>query len=308
MLRALALAPVAALAIAACSSSGENIGVDHSADTVDQGFCRSTTCQLVVPRGYPRSDACEPAGFSDSAECRGTGSSNAPLWWRSSCVGYDLNGAAGRDVSYAELSAAVDGAFAAWTGAACGDAGGPSIAVSDLGAVSCARANYDKEGPNQNVITFHDDAWPYEARDRAETHTDKSTVIALTTVTFDVESGEIYDADVELNSKDYRIVPLSNGVVPDGETFDLATVLTHELGHFFGIAHSPSPDAVMNPRGDSGSAGVRRALRPEDARAVCAVYPPDHRRWVSTLVDGSGYVGAGSCDPTPRHGFRADCP
>lgn len=303
------------LTAASCSSgqsSSEAIGIDHSPDTGAAGYCRTTTC--APPPGFPTPDGeCEPADWSDSDECKNVQkASNAPLWWRTSCVGYDLNEGASKRVPLDAFGAAAASAFGAWVGAICSTNGSVSSRVSidvrDLGPVPCARATYDKTGgPNQNVIVFHDDVWPYEAQDRAKGGTPLSTTVALTTVTLDPNTGEIFDADIELNSADYVLaVPDAGGNLPAG-AFDLQTVLTHETGHFFGLAHSPLPDAVMYASGDSDQGGgTNRALHLEDRAGICAIYPPGVRR-VSTLVDATGQVEQGACDPTPRHGFSATC-
>jgi hypothetical protein len=296
----------------ACSAApSEAIGVDRSSDTGSLGYCRSITCP--PPAGYPSENGeCAPPDWASSETCRDKEkASGAPLWWRTACVGYDLNQAASRNVTYPEFEQATEGAFAAWTGATCPSEGGSSRAsvdVRNLGPIPCARATYDKSGgPNQNVIVFHDDAWPYEASDRAQSGVSPSPVIALTTVTFDPETGELFDADVELNSADHLIAPVTPGAPPTG-AYDLQAILTHELGHFFGLAHSPLTDAVMNASGDSDTSTPKRALRLEDVRGICAIYPADGARDVSLLADPSGTVLAGACDPTPHHGFSATCP
>src|SRR3954447_21453238 len=72
-----------------CSATppGENLGVDHSLDTGNSGYCRTTTCQ--PPAEYPLGSQCEPLGWSDSETCRKKkNASNAPVWWRSACIGY----------------------------------------------------------------------------------------------------------------------------------------------------------------------------------------------------------------------------
>jgi hypothetical protein len=308
----LAVAWFALASSAACARApAETLGSDHSADTGNLGFCRTTTC--ASPADYPHDDGtCEPADWSDSDTCHAKNASNAPLWWSTSCVGFDVNEAASKLVPYETARDVVTAAFGAWTLATCpagGDSSRPSIDVRDLGPVSCATATYDTVGPNQNVVVFHDDAWPYEAANRAATGTAKSLDIALTTVTYDPESGQIYDADVELNTADYAIVQMAAGdaAPTDGETFDLQSVLTHELGHFLGLAHSPLPDAVMNASGDTDTGSFKRALRLEDVRGICDVYPADGTRAVSMLVAPSGSVAEGACDPTPRHGFSATC-
>jgi Matrixin len=306
----------AALAAAsACSSPApkeEHLGIDQSADTGPLGWCRTTTCP--PPRGYPTDDACAPPDWSSSATCAAEDASGAPLWWRNACVGYDLDAAASRKVAYDAVSQAALSAFTAWTGASC--AGGASssrvsVDVRDLGAVSCSKAGYDKYGPNQNVVTFHDDAWPYEAADRAASGQMVSPVVALTTVTFDPQSGELFDADVEINSADYDVVPVDGSPNVPADAFDLQAVLTHEFGHFLGLAHSPSPAAVMNASGDADGAGAsgppKRDLRLEDVAAICAVYPPDGTRGVSSIVAASGHVPEGACDPTPHNGLATSC-
>jgi hypothetical protein len=64
----------------------------------------------------------------------------------------------------------------------------------------------------------------------------------------------------------------------------------------------------MNRSGDSDTSATKRALQPEDALAVCTIYPSTGTRAVSELVAERGIIAAGACDTTPRHGFRSNCP
>jgi hypothetical protein len=179
-----------------------------------------------------------------------------------------------------------------------------------------ASPGYFEGGPNQNVIVFHDDVWPYELADylRGTGATEgpvptgwTSPVIALTTVTYDTDSGEILHADIELNSADHGIVVDDGtaGLPPD--TFDLQTILTHETGHFFGLAHSPRVDAVMYAAGDTTGSTRKRLLTEEDVSGICAVYPAGRNRGVSTLVSASGDVPESACDPIPHGGLATGC-
>jgi hypothetical protein len=244
------------------------------------------------------SGVCEPAGWALSSTCKDK-ASDAPVWWRTACIGYDLNQNASHYVPYDVASQAVADAFGVWRQAGCSADGSmhPSFDVRDLGPIPCASAFYDMNGgPNQNVIVFHDDVWPNDA-----------LAIALTTVTSNIETGEIYDADIELNTADYMIMQLPPGAPSAGE-FDLQSVLTHEIGHFLGLAHSPLADAVMYATGDSAGGTMKRALAAEDELGICAIYPSNGTRSVSMLVDPSGSTAEGACDPTPHHGFSATCP
>ncbi len=56
------------------------------------------------------------------------------------------------------------------------------------------------------MITFHDGPWPYE-NTGAET-------LALTTVFFSPDTGEIYDANIELNSNEASFVIGADGATP----------------------------------------------------------------------------------------------
>lgn len=297
-----------ATAGAACSKQAERVEATAAPATGPAGYCRTTTC--TPPVGYPSGDLCEPPGWADECSTRPNDPrSDAPLWWRSACVGYDLQKGASRRVDYDDAAAAVHAAFSAWTSVTCPSASGSSrvgIDAHDLGPVACASRGYDKEGPNQNLIVFQDDVWPHEAQDRKDQGSKVSFTIALTTVTFDTQTGEIFDADLEINSADWKVVPTDT---PDNTTtFDLRAVLVHEVGHFFGLAHSPRTSSVMYSTAQNEGQGGKLSPSAEDVAGICSIYPAGGTvRTVSSLVDPSGTVASSACDPTPRHGFTGEC-
>lgn len=262
-------------------------------------YCRTTTCPS--PTSFvPTATACQPAGLT-SCQADGTTAKNIPLWWKASCVGYSLQKDASKRVTLDQAMNAASGAFARWSLADCGG-GAPSIAGEDLGPIACGEVAFSVDGPNQHVIVFRDSAWPYKSAVEQRLG-QPSLTIALTTVSFNRDTGEILDADIELNSADHKIVPtdaLTSGV------YDLESVLTHESGHFLGFAHSPDVTAVMYYQDEGGSAR-HRALTGDDIDAVCAVYPPGGVRPVDTSVSPSGGVASSGCDPTPRGGQSSAC-
>jgi matrixin len=205
-----------------------------------------------------------------------------------------------KDVTYDDAVTAATGAFAAWTGATC-SGGNVSISTSNLGPVDCSQAGYDPNGPNQNLIVFHDTAWPYWTQQEIAQHI-KSPTIALTTVTFDKDTGELYDADIEINSADHTVI-LTDAT--GGDVYDLASVLTHEGGHFLGMGHSADVNAVMYSA-DEGSDIKKRTLQPDDIAGICSIYLPNGTRVTDPAVQG-GSVATDGCDPTPRHGFTSEC-
>ncbi|HVY46636.1 MAG TPA: matrixin family metalloprotease, partial [Minicystis sp.] len=209
-------------------------------------FCRTSTCGA-----QGTSQVCTPAGPGDCGK---------PLFWPSPpCIGYWLQKDASREVSLDAARQVFDEAFATWAGADCGGGAHPSLVVKDAGTVACHTQEYNESAGNANVIMFDDDTWPYEG---------SSNTLALTTVTYDVDTGEIYDADMELNSAQVQFTTGDTGI-----EFDLPSIAQHETGHFLGLAHSQLSDATMFATYKQGDTSLR-TLAADDVAAICAVYPP----------------------------------
>ena len=230
-----------------------------------QAYCRMTSCPETKGPGQ----ACEPRGEDDCG---------TPLSWERECVGFSLQRDASSAVPLSKARDVLAKAFNTWVRASCGGAESPSIGVQDIGPADCDEVEYSTDKANANVIVFRDEAWPH----------DDDSVLALTTVTYSLSSGEIYDADMEVNTADHRFT--TDDASPD---IDLLSVATHEAGHFLGLAHSPDETSTMFAAYTPGTLG-QRSLAPDDVQAICAAYPP-----------GDGAHGA--CDPTPRHGFSPLC-
>ncbi|AKT41882.1 matrixin family metalloprotease [Chondromyces crocatus] len=220
-------------------------------------YCRSTTCRGV--------DACDGEIIEGCL----------PLQWKRSCIGFALQEDASSDVTLERANEALDAAFDAWQTADCGGAT-PGISVENMGTVTCDQTEYNKKAGNANILVFRDEVWP---------HVDGQHNIALTTVSYDPRNGELYNADIEVNTANYEFV--------DGDMYDLRSVLTHEAGHFLGMGHALTDDATMRPVYDVYSTDFR-VLSPDDAAGICATYPPREE-------------GSGHCNPIPRHGFAREC-
>jgi hypothetical protein len=259
-------------------------------------FCRTMACPL--PPGFtPSPGACVPGDFASWCASLQPAAKPLPVWWRNACVGYDLQQGASKQVPYATADAMFAAAFAKWTSVTCtgapaGDSARVSIDTRDLGPVQCDQVQYNDDQGNQHVILFHDDVWP---------HDDANNTLGLTTITFDPDTGEIYDADMEINAT----VPLtvSDPVPKDG--YDLQSIITHESGHFLGMAHSGDNYATMYAIYVHGTTTMR-TLHDDDREGICSIYPPGGTRNTDPSVSG-GSVVEDPCDPTPRHGFSAQC-
>jgi hypothetical protein len=101
--------------------------------------------------------------------------------------------------------------------------------------------------------------------------------IAITTTTFSTRTGRIFDADIEMNaSKVLTAVDAPpcppNLLSQSCVAFDIQNTLTHEIGHFMGLAHDPSTESTMYFSASPGEL-KKRALDPGTQQFVCDVYP-----------------------------------
>ncbi len=254
------------------------IGLLLSAERAD-AYCRTTTQPL--PPNYNPTQGCYVEGL--------------PLFWKNACIGYSINQAASVQIPFDTATVIIDKSFARWSKAKCADTGEKvGIDLSNNGPSVCAEVRYNPNSPNQNLIVFRDSAWPYS---------DPNNTLGLTTVTFNSETGEIYDADLEINSSGKNLTTVDN---PPENGFDLESVITHEAGHFVGLAHATDQKATMFASYKPGSTTLR-TLTPDDVAGLCAIYPTSQERVVDTRVAASGVIAAGQCDANPRHGFTSQC-
>ncbi len=245
-----------------------------SAASTSFGYCLTRTCD-------PKTELCDaPDGCNLSGNV---------LFWASDVISFDVqrdgssrtlaDGSRLQLISAETLDAVVTSAFRTWVNADCGNGTHPSIRLKDLGLVACAKPEYNSNGPNANVITFHDDQWPYS--------NSAIDTLALTTVYFDGETGQIYDANVEINSNQDSFAVGT----PVGRQVALSAVLTHELGHFLGLSHTSVQDATMFSNYQPGMDTLER----DDEQAICASLPPGR------------LVSAADSDYLPRHGWGSEC-
>jgi hypothetical protein len=219
-------------------------------------------------------------------------SEGLPLYWANACVGYSLQENASKQISLDDAQSGMETAFAQWTNATCPSTTATSKASVDvryLGAVACHEVQYNQNGGNTNVIMFDDDSWPYS---------DANNTLGLTTVTYNTTTGELYDADMEINTAQQTLTV--SGPVPSNG-FDFLSIITHESGHFLGMAHSADMQATMFAHYTEGATSMRN-LSADDITGICTIYPPD-----GTRTTAAGPLPEGPCDPTPRGGYSGNC-
>jgi len=118
---------------------------------------------------------------------------------------------------------------------------------------------YSSYGGNANIVIFHEDGWPYEQRP-----------VAFTSVTYNPNSGIIFDADIELNAEDYEFT--AGGPDKNPGDIDIQNTITHEAGHIVGLDHSAVGEATMFESSIFGEK-LKRDLAHDDIAGICELYP-----------------------------------
>jgi hypothetical protein len=150
-----------------------------------------------------------------------------------------------------------------------------------------------------NSVIFHSTSWCHLGSNGNCNISYDSSALAVTTDTANTKTGQIYDADVEVNLVDYQWADVVADPNLAGD-MDLQNALTHELGHLIGLDHTcfdpltsmtgvrpddntgqPVPDCAtasaevqattMFPSATPGDI-QKRTLAPDDQNAVCTIY------------------------------------
>lgn len=203
-----------------------------------------------------------------------------PLAWTGSCASLSIDPRGLPDgITRDAFRTEVTTAAARWAAASC-SSGTPSFHFVDY--PDCAHgAEWNPRARNANVVSFRS-TWGDD-----EYH--PPDAIAVTITTFTSTTGAIKDTDTELN---LRSVANPTGFrftvgAPGSGDADLPTVLSHELGHAQGLAHSNVRSALM--WFSAGRNEQRRNLDADDVDAICTVYPPGR---------------SAPCEAEPRGGFE----
>ncbi len=199
--------------------------------------------------------------------------------WVMRRIDYSIEMDGSRDLTRPEVEDIFERSFAKWTGiASCSEPLDFEVQLSPIEPPSVVPMFEDMV----SLVDFVDD-WTMRGHSPA--------AFALTTTWFRRSTGEIIDVDMELNQQNWTFAVCEDaGCEETGEMpeVDLENTVTHELGHFFGLAHTESArDATMWACAEPGET-LKRDLAPDDVEGMCEVY----REGIDD--DGCGCIAAGA--------------
>lgn len=180
------------------------------------------------------------------------------LFWHRRSVTVHTAYATPEDLPADRVELAVGRSFDEWNDAALGcsdlfliDGGAPSGLDTNL-------VNGVHDGENR--IVWREDSWPEELSD---------SILAQTTLVYDSRTGELFDADIDINGVHHFWTDTDEAGRVDT---DVQNTITHELGHLLGLAHTPDPEATMFGTTTPGDL-AKRSLAADDIAGLCFIYP-----------------------------------
>jgi hypothetical protein len=180
---------------------------------------------------------------------------------------------------------AADAAFASWQAL--------SDSCSDFSFINGGRmANVltGKGTPNENVVVWREQTCEQVVPAGDTCLSDNTCInkhhcwdhgdftLALTTTTYSIRSGAIYDADIELNAANWLFTTVSAPPCAEGAestscvATDVQNTLTHEIGHAVGFDHVEQTGSTMEATAPLGEVS-KRIIDQGTAEGFCATYP-----------------------------------
>ncbi len=208
---------------------------------------------------------------------------NVPLRWFAEEAALCFDSTPPSELTQGAAQTLIEDSFQQWCHLSCSGQATPFDFQFGCTKKGRAIGYIDEDGAeNENLVMWVTSAaqWGHGAE-----------VLALTSLTYDTVTGEIVDADLELNDPGFDF---SDN--PDNTQADVMNTVVHEAGHVLGLDHSLNPAATMFSKAPLGEI-TKRDLANDDVNGFCALYGPDAPAKLTTPdpVPDPGGGGNGTC-------------
>ena len=243
-----------------------------------------------------------PAWSYERARVNGNGPF---LYWATHGHSFQIDAQGTPDVTDGSAFDAVRKSYATWAAVSCSDLKFPEVAPP---AATDRHVGYVEGGANQNLVLWRTRSCASAVPSGDDCRTSggcsnkydcwdgDAMAIATTTTTARTSTGEILDADIEMNDAGFAFTTADGPPCPSGGpfsgcvAFDVQNTVTHEAGHTMGLAHSGIADATMFRTAPIGQTS-KRTLHADDIQGICDIYPGTPS---TTESAGCGSSGAAS--------------
>jgi hypothetical protein len=170
------------------------------------------------------------------------------LNWSSSTISYNIHTAGSDDITDNSHIPAIEHAFQSWT----------DVEGSQINLTRGTDTTSGSTSGSGHTVTF-------DESNSSGYFPSGSGIVAITPISYMLADGRITDADILFNGNQFTF---STNQTPG--TFDVQDVLTHEVGHFIGLDHSPVVSGTMWPY-VSNTQWLHRSLSQDDEAGAVAV-------------------------------------
>lgn len=212
------------------------------------------------------------------------GSSGQCLQWEERVIPWAMNERGHPSLGYERAHRAFQRSFQTWEDVECTD-----LVFRDQSPTAETRVGHREGDVRDNLVIFRAEDCRDVAGPNAPCHKNGtcaneydcwehgSSVIAVTTTTYYRGTGQIVDADIEMNAAWFDFTDVDGPPCPKGESegcvaTDIQNTATHEIGHMLGLDHSSVREATMYASASRGETGKRR-LSEDDIEGICSIYP-----------------------------------